>query len=658
LKFSLNVHIFSSRYQSAIENNPKYLSQLIELAFEQFKLTARLYKQFIDHSSRVTASPGRYQHGIIWTLTQSILVQLLEEYLDTRQAGQSGVSTQDMLDRLDINSFFARKRLLNLGFGGGETTNSSSSAGQGTGGGGGTTGSQAGNQFGATGGGGGEEQNNQRRLFTFKGSSHAMSINSYIREQNNEDLFMSGRDYMSEDSAANKLNAQNNASQNEQRVFKILVCQPDHRNITTIFATMEHIVKDISDEMRTMPVEQRPELTLDKFLQEFILTKFITNAVESIKENARIHSSSVATGSKASQAAAAAAAAASFDSSVNIYDISKQLISLQKQKELGLSRPILESILLVFHSCTDLFNLIKDMNSYASEFTHAMYALIERHAAYCNQLLMSIVSSGGDDNPASATYVYSMIWVQDEAIKTYFKQLPAFSSAIKNRPTPAAQLAASSRNTANISSQQNHLVMSGLHGNNMSTATTNLDSQNPAVLAAKVQKEQFNVELWSKECETLIGNLNDVNRDLEEGDLITNYNFIEMIAHLHESSDWLIVQLKFIIGSLEQMVKNPKTLNNSLSLTELNRLVKQLDELDKWRGDTLLLLYLEIRVHCFFHLMNFIRQEGNSLGSVYAGDVDTDPDECVLRMNRDLHRIYEHLARSLQESKVNYIFDG
>jgi hypothetical protein len=254
---------------------------------------------------------------------------------------------------------------------------------------------------------------------------------------------------------------------------------------------------------------------------------------------------------------------------------------------------------------------------------------------------------------------------KNEGIKTYFKQLPAFSSAIKNRPTPAAQLAAS-RNTNNSNASdknQNLLVLSGLSSKitsegKISTATTSLNNQNPEVLAAQVDIEQYNIELLSKEVETLIGNLNDVNRDLEQGDLITNYNYIEMISHLHESSDWLIVQLKYILNALEQMVKNPKTLNNSLSLNELNRLVKQLDDLGKWRGDTLLLLYLEIRVHCFYHLNSFIKQDLNSFNSLYAGDVDTDPDECVLNMNRDLHRIYEQLSRSLQESKLNYIFDG
>lgn len=85
---------------------------------------------------------------------------------------------------------------------------------------------------------------------------------------------------------------------------------------------------------------------------------------------------------------------------------------------------------------------------------------------------------------------------------------------------------------------------------------------------------------------------------------------------MHESSDWLIVQLKGIIGALEQMVKNPKSLNSSLSLNETNRLTKLVDELEKWRGDTLLLLYLETRVHCFYHLMSFIKQENNTS---YAG---------------------------------------
>lgn len=177
--------------------------------------------------------------------------------------------------------------------------------------------------------------------------------------------------------------------------------------------------------------------------------------------------------------------------------------------------------------------------------------------------------------------------------------------------------------------------------------------------------------------ETLLANVSD--HELEDVDIIKNFNYIELIAQLHESSDWLIIQLKGIIGALEQMVKNPKSLNSSLSLNETNRLGKLVEELEKWRGDTLLLLYLETRVHCFYHLMSFIKQENNTsyagkfknllknqweyssqtfLFFNFLGDLDTDPDEAVLFMNRDLHRIHEHLSRSLQEHKCAYVFEA
>jgi hypothetical protein len=469
-----------------------------------------------------------------------------------------------------------------------------------------------------------------------------MSITNYMREKNNEDLFNDTTDNDGNSINPNMSNSLSGSHMNDhQRVFKILVCQPDHRNITTIFTTMEHIIKDISDEIRNQAssdmnattASSKTELVLDKFLQDFILKTFITNAVESIKENARIHAT---TDGK--------------------YEISKQLVSLTKQRELGLTKPILQNILLVYQSCMDLFNLIKDMNSYASEFSKAMYLLIEKHADYCNQIFLSIVSNK-DSTPSNAqqpNYVYSMVWVSDEGIKKYFKQLPSFSYAIKNKPSPAAQMMSLEKTgltTNYLAGISSHGALSSVSAT--ATATTNLNSQNPAVLAATVELAQFDFELLSKEVETLIANLDD--KELEEVDIITNFNYIEMIAHLHESCDWLIIQLKQIVNSLEQMVKNPKSLNNSLSIGELNRLFKQLDDLDKWRGDTLLLLYLETRVHCFYHLLNFIKQENNTS---YTGDIDTDPDESVLNMNRDLHRIYEHLSRSLQESKVNYVFDA
>ena len=120
-----------------------------------------------------------------------------------------------------------------------------------------------------------------------------MSITNYMREQNKENLFVTNETMNNERSTSA-------AASNEHRTFKILVCQPDHRNITTIFATMEHIIKDIADEMRSRDreltlqqagaVTAAADMTLEKFLQDFILNTFVQNAVDSITQNARIQS--------------------------------------------------------------------------------------------------------------------------------------------------------------------------------------------------------------------------------------------------------------------------------------------------------------------------------------------------------------------------------
>lgn len=133
-----------------------------------------------------------------------------------------------------------------------------------------------------------------------------MSVSNYIREQNNENLFSNADSNNGESSAAA-------AASSEQRTFKILVCQPNNRNITAIFGVTEHIVKDIADELRsrdsgvvvtqqssthsgqstttTTATTQQQDMIFEKFLQDFILNTFVQNAVSSITQNAQINSS-------------------------------------------------------------------------------------------------------------------------------------------------------------------------------------------------------------------------------------------------------------------------------------------------------------------------------------------------------------------------------
>lgn len=138
---------------SHVENNPKFLCQLIELTFEQFKYTARLYRHFIECAVAKLSSIGpvaRYQWSNIWTCIQNVLIQLLDEYLDIRQLNQAQNSGGDFMDKIDINAFFVRKRLINLTFGGDSSAPSSNAAAT-------TAETDA-------------DEKDHRRLFTFKGS--------------------------------------------------------------------------------------------------------------------------------------------------------------------------------------------------------------------------------------------------------------------------------------------------------------------------------------------------------------------------------------------------------------------------------------------------------------------------------------------------------
>lgn len=144
---------------------------------------------------------------------------------------------------MDINTFFVRKRLINLGFG--NDANSGANAKQNDAAGQANTLSNQNTSNTDTG------SSLSSHIFSFKNSSHAISITKYNREKNNENLFDDPDSFLADNDEISV--AMNKSLNSEQRVFKILVCQPDHRNITTIFSLMEHIIKEVADEVRTAP---------------------------------------------------------------------------------------------------------------------------------------------------------------------------------------------------------------------------------------------------------------------------------------------------------------------------------------------------------------------------------------------------------------------
>ena len=76
-----------NQVRQSVENNPKFLCQLIDLTYEQFKMTAKNYRLLIEQS--VKFGQNKYHSANIWTYIQNVIISLLDEYLDIKQVGQS-----------------------------------------------------------------------------------------------------------------------------------------------------------------------------------------------------------------------------------------------------------------------------------------------------------------------------------------------------------------------------------------------------------------------------------------------------------------------------------------------------------------------------------------------------------------------------------------
>lgn len=64
----------------------------------------------------------------------------------------------------------------------------------------------------------------------------------------------------------------------------------------------------------------------------------------------------------------------------------------------------------------------------------------------------------------------------------------------------------------------------------------------------------------------------------------------------------------------------------------------------------LLMLHLEIRVHCFYHLLPLARAKGSL--------PQDEQDQEVKEFGRDLEHYYNTLSKYIVPNKLKYLFDG
>ncbi|CAF3461997.1 unnamed protein product [Rotaria socialis] len=428
------------------------------------------------------------------------------------------------------------------------------------------------------------------RLFEFSHSAQFHSMKSYLHEQN-------------------RFIIKQEASKTQQSTiaYKQYVCKPNYRNITAVHDVIQRIIEDIDINYKLHPTKR----ILDRKLTEFIRDRFIGRVIKDIRESAQIVSSSTAT--------------------ITDRNRSVELIPSVLQKQLKLSVPILQSTYLIFKSCEELCALVKCLPPYADDFCQAIVDLLFKHRESCYKLFLSIV----EKNDSNGISIYSNEWVKDPDINRHLRTMPAFDAFIR------------------MATEQH---------------STNNDNDNENVENIRFRQ--------AKETETLL--INFSQNEMSVDDICTNYKHIEVLATIHESVDWLYCKLIYYFDVLDKCLNDTKYLD-ALTQTAApfgftTRSIKQnsshYDQLKLSRinleifsnamkttltlsYDILLVLFLEIRLHCFYHLSLFFRNTSH-----YAYAIDTDHDENIMSLNRDLTHLQETLSSSLNEKKFSFLFQG
>ncbi|XP_052772519.1 exocyst complex component 4-like isoform X2 [Mya arenaria] len=370
----------------------------------------------------------------------------------------------------------------------------------------------------------------------------------------------------------------------------VFVCKPSVDNIKAIYKNLQAFIREIESSSGLSPGTS----SLHEFLTEFVEKIYLGHVHYVVSNNIDI--------------------ATKVDEEEESFDALRNVIDHKTQKELGVPRPLLQSTVTVDKSVLELKELMTELPDYADHFLNMICNVLRGYRDTCHNAYRGIVQYDADEKR-----VISATWAKDEDISRFLRSLPSWRSL---QPSDGHEL--------------NRTVCS----------------------------EEEMRALNSKEAVILITNLSFEEAFIPQHEIITDVTQMRTVANVHESLEWFAYRLKnFSVTKMSQAsqqasphltVESPfydsaPTVSHK-TLESLNGLVKDFQDLAEI---CLLLLHLEVRVHCFYYLLPVAKQ------SNYAGPIDDlDPDSNVLKLNKDLSSMEEVLSQSLQPNKFKYIFES
>lgn len=285
----------------------------------------------------------------------------------------------------------------------------------------------------------------------------------------------------------------------------------------------------------------------------------------------------------------------------------KILANADTMKVLGVQRPLLQSTIILEKTVQDLMNLMHDLSAYSDQFLNMVCVKLQEYKDTCTAAYRGIVQS-------EEKLVISASWAKDDDISRLLKSLP---------------------NWVNM-------------------------AQPKQLRSKREEEEDFLRAAFGKESEVLIGNLGD--KLIPPQDILRDVSDLKALANMHESLEWLAGRTKAAFSNLSTSQNLSPAQDNHVNMdlpAVSEQIMQTLSELAKSFQDMadrcLLVLHLEVRVHCFHYLIP-LAKEGNY--AIVANVESMDYDPLVVKLNKDISAIEEAMSASLQQHKFQYIFEG
>nr|CAD2195643.1 unnamed protein product [Meloidogyne enterolobii] len=292
---------------------------------------------------------------------------------------------------------------------------------------------------------------------------------------------------------------------------------------------------------------------------------------------------------------------------------------------------VLNSCVRIAELCEQINDYITNMELYALRFASFWILILEHFIKAVSEKYSQITMLRQPQGDVLVEYPkLSAAWVVDEDIARLLKSLPSWTAV------------------------QNSLFSSS--SEQISTPFGTSSS-----LFGLIESEQEIRERTQRESEILIGNLG-TQKQLKQNELITSLDNIKILAYLHESLQWFIGRIKELLSGLSPKAKELTKTRIQISTADgvlleqmlCDAINDRIGTLEKLSDSILLVLHLELRFHCFFHLLPITINQNSS--TIFTQQEEMDKD--VMEFGRDLTQLHSILQSNLSGWKLKYMFDG